>query len=1507
MTGKIVAATFLATFMAANGAVVSVVAPQEGAAKSVTVGNKPFLEYRTGVSAPIRATANAGWVFAGWYLTYDANTGVFSDKAPLANAVDWRSPAASYIVGDEDVTLYARFITPDEEGEVLEFDLAADFRLLAGDVDDDDRPFLTMTNVIDSVLSIESLSLPTLTVSGLPPGLTFDKNSLRLKGTPTTPGVYKVQTSAKNASGYSFSQIFYVRVANVATAHVEGTDYLVYYGEEMDEDIQQLFSIDDQASSVRTVGIKGLPSGLRVAEISEDGEKSLHITGAPLVTGCFTVWCNVTFTDGTVESASAVLTVADQDLSDYYVELSALEGVSVGDEFLLEDEIVIGTYDNESRTGMTGIMGLPSGLTSVKVATDEGFAYLLKGTLTKAGEFSVKVAVACEEWDDDKEIDVIKAKTLAKTVIVGDRPGLYVAVVPYVQDESDSLVGCKVSGAGVYTPGTTLRLSATAGAAYSFAGWCETDGNPRLIEGNDYRTPAVSMTVREGMETEWAAAFVLKSEDALDISALNDYECTLDPQAEEAFEDTFAVLSGSLPSFTFKNLPAGMTFTPSLTAPGDYVLAYDPSTVARQPSPGRYRVTVSATNVSRNSDTAQFLVTVQNLTNADIHVESDYGVLTPNVAMVPISLSNAVDFVRGDTLTVSGLPAGLKYNDKAAPYCLSGTPTKPGEYTLTFTAKIVVEAVTNATTHRVTYTYRNATATAFITVKPFPEIAVVLSDEAIHAGNKVTGGGSFKAGTKVALKATAAKDWTFAGWSGSAGVTGLASLNPSLSYVMGTDDLTEIEANFIHKRDDLLMVADPGVVTVVKNAAFSTNLIEALIETRSLPSVTVTGLPTGLKFDSKTFQISGTVGPTAKPGYVYVTVAAKNASGYTFTRILKFVVMDNAGGDIPSEPTLANEANIDFSDLDSLVTGEYYPQGTVMTPGFLVGAATNDAEVASVSITGLPAGLKTAVTLEEGAAAVELYGTPTKPGRYTLKVQVSYADRKRVTSEYAFIVEDGGSGWLDVESLDVSLGTVSGAGVYASGATVKLGAKPINGYVFAGWYEEGGLPFEVIAESDGVDCRTAAATFLFRKTMFNADVPALFGDFVSKVNDVISIEGLDEVWEIDPATDDELPFVVDSASLPKLTVSGLPKGVTLNAAAGKFVYSSSAQAQIVPGYYSVTVKAVNQSNVSATETLAVFVANKTSDAIGGLDPSADAYPLYAGVTLDPNKIMPEVESEDGWNLTASGLPAGLKLVQDKTTGAYSVTGVPTKAATNTVTFTATKGTEKQIATITVGVAALPAWANGTYDGAYFTFEAGETNAVGSMSLTVSTAGKVSGKILTGGQSYSFSAASLESYDVDAGAFTVQVAVPWTRTDLETFLLSVGHDENGVGFVYMEPIEDGAKFVEAVQNAWLRKDLSAPDFAAGAKQPVLTLDSGVICKFGAKGVVTLSGKIGAVPVSGKAQALSVSAVEGANARVVVYAANRQFEGGSFCEIVDVMLSDADGDGKIDSVLLPGSGD
>jgi len=78
-----------------------------------------------------------------------------------------------------------------------------------------------------------------------------------------------------------------------------------------------------------------------------------------------------------------------------------------------------------------------------------------------------------------------------------------------------------------------------------------------------------------------------------------------------------------------------------------------------------------------------------------------------------------------------------------------------------------------------------------------------------------------------------------------------------------------------------------------------------------------------------------------------------------------------------------------------------------------------------------------------------------------------------------------------------------------------------------------------------------------------------------------------------------------------------------------------------------------------------------------------------------------------------------------------------------------------------------------------------------------------------------------------------------------------------------------------------------------------------CKFGAKGVVTINGKVDGNTASGKAQTLLVDVREdgGYDARVVIYVANAKLEGGAFCEAVDVVLSDTDGDGKLDHAGQP----
>lgn len=1502
---------------------------------------------------------------------------------------------------------------------------------------------------VDATGTVTTVSHETIAVSGLPNGLSFDAANRRIYGRPTTPGLSIVSFTGRNESGFTFVQNLQVLVGAISSDHIKAWDDAddMPTGESLDWwTLEDLFVISYPSNEVKSVDLKGLPSGVTLAYDEEYDE--YFFSGKPRDEGVYSLTCTVTFSNMKVETAKTFLTVGNNSVL-CGTNFRPLQGHAVGDVVSRDDQQEIGFYDGDEQMGVRKITGLPPGMSATTVKRGNRTYYYLQGRFANAGVYKVSIS-ATSMWGYEK--------VLARNVIVRDLPGVYVAVDVL---DAEAAPGCAATGSGIYSIGSTARVTATADRDFSFAGWRDASGEPILFDGVDYRTKQMSFAVTSNLVVDMFADFVRKTDDLVDLSDLQGKTFDLDSEDIGGFQASFSAASGSLPTLTFKTLPAGVTCGPSSDAPAEYVLSWDPLTATRTPTPGRYRITCTAKNVSGNTDTAEFMIRVKNLTDPSIDVKDDYGVLTPKVEMEPISLSNAVDFAAGDTLTVAGLPTGTKY--ESAKHVLSGMPTKPGEYTLTFTAKIKATGET-------------VKATAYITVKDFPKVTVELDKTLAAAGNKVSGAGNYEPGKKVTLKATAAKGYLFNGWydAGSAlcsqaasyaytmgaadtnlvarfiastndwvgiscedvrdeyvtgeemepirvvldcgstptvkatglpsgvkladnaiggtptksgiypvtltvttagkltattdlklivrksdekivdvgwntafgKVTGpgiyatgktatlkatankgyvlngwydgeiLLSQATSYAYTVGATD-KQLEARFIEIRDDWLEVDEQETVVFVKNAQAATDFIAGLVDSGSTPTISVKGLPAGLRFDAKTSLVTG---KATKAAVGYMTLEVKNAGGYKFTRVVRYAVVENEGDPIPDDPELKNEADVDFSDLDGLETGMYCPLGEFGSRAFFVGPnPETGSEVASVKVAGLPAGLAASTSTDEGEAVVVVYGTPTKPGRFTVSVTVTYADRKSAKSEYAFTVEDGGSLWLDVLSFDETLGTATGSGVYASGEKVKITAKAAKNFVFTGWYEDSGLIFSGLQTMDGVDYRTASTSFIFRRDMFQfVDEPALFAEFIETATDkatlptVVFEEGF-EVWTINSAEDSSLEFwTTNSLSLPKLTVTGLPKGVTMDPVAGLFRYDSTFADKIVPGWYAVTVKANNQSKASATTTFEIFVENKVCDEIWGLDPAPDAYPLYVGLSLDPELIMPEVDLEDGWTLKQSGCPSGVKFVTDKE-GAkvvgYHLEGVPSKAGSYTVTFTATKGRETAVATITLDVSALPIWAVGSFDGVYLD---GGTNPVGSVNLSVTSAGKVSGKILKGGKSYAFSASSLGFFDAGEESFRAEVSIPWTSQNKEAFSIWFTKNVDEVGCADMASAaevccglpknEDEAHLV---QNVWTaRKDLNPLDFATGAKAPKASFGE-IDFSFGAKGAVTFKGKVDAVAVTGgKSQVLAgfYDAESGCNAQMVVYVANAKLEGGAFCKVLALKVTDEDGDGKIDHVEI-----
>ena len=275
----------------------------------------------------------------------------------------------------------------------------------------------------------------------------------------------------------------------------------------------------------------------------------------------------------------------------------------------------------------------------------------------------------------------------------------------------------------------------------------------------------------------------------------------------------------------------------------------------------------------------------------------------------------------------------------------------------------------------------------------------------------------------------------------------------------------------------------------------------------------------------------------------------------------------------------------------------------------------------------------------------------------------------------------------------------------------------------------------------------------------------------------------------------------------------------------------------------------------------------------------------------------DASAESATSVTASGLPSGLKLVKDKTTGAYTISGAPTSASsvnsrTGVVKASTVKVNVKTAAkntkTFQMGVIVkpLPAWAMGTYNGG------GEA---GQATLTIAKTGKVSGKYLSDGTTWSLSAAHYETFSLEDEIGVLQVI---GKKGKNAFT-----NEVTVGTLATDPTigtVDAERFV-AYQNLWKvepRKTLAK----AVAKAASLTFEATdlegrtgtVKLSFGSSGTTKVKGTFTYGENSrGKPLTVSISgsgvlcATGGDSYVVYVYLAPKKGKFGGLVEKLDLM--------------------
>ena len=447
----------------------------------------------------------------------------------------------------------------------------------------------------------------------------------------------------------------------------------------------------------------------------------------------------------------------------------------------------------------------------------------------------------------------------------------------------------KITYTGLLADGNTMTLKSTVNKGSIFAGWyLDPEGLQPLETAADYRTASLSYTVAEDVEAIYAKFVTAEDDTLLTLAVYEDGNKTEIGDSSATFrvdgpkELIFDIGSNSIPKATVKGLPAGMKFTakPVMKKGSKTEVEYPANCIYGAPTkPGVYTVTVSLTNATvKKAVTKTFNIEVPNLKAPGvIDVYNRYGEYVPGVSYIE-------EVPEAEGCTVTGLPAGMKWTAKALykkgskteietpANSVYGIPTTPGNYTVYFTKTV------NKEKH---------TATATFVVGSYPQLTVDIPESSDgKIGGKVTGAGAFAANKKVTLKATASKGYVFAGWYKD-GVpcdsTSVDYRNPSYTYVMGEDD-TQFYARFVTKEEEAdyemgIELIDEYYISlgddVQIRAGEVMEPVKVWVDSLTLPTATVTGLPTGLKFDAKTFTISGK--PT-KPGFYPITIEVKNAS-----------------------------------------------------------------------------------------------------------------------------------------------------------------------------------------------------------------------------------------------------------------------------------------------------------------------------------------------------------------------------------------------------------------------------------------------------------------------------------------------------------------------------------------------------------------------------------------------------------------------------------------------------
>jgi hypothetical protein len=346
--------------------------------------------------------------------------------------------------------------------------------------------------------------------------------------------------------------------------------------------------------------------------------------------------------------------------------------------------------------------------------------------------------------------------------------------------------------------------------------------------------------------------------------------------------------------------------------------------------------------------------------------------------------------------------------------------------------------------------------------------------------------------------------------------------------------------------------SEPAAVSEGATASFSITA-----DDRADPKVADRGMSNITWFvDGVLKQETKTGAPNAITSAFAYKTDANTVQGAAFRDVaVRAVALDKQGGATEAAWTLrVNNVmaaqTITFKALPvTALGGTNYNPGATSTSGLPVTYESSNLSVAQI-VNGLIR------IVGSGTSVI----TASQPGNTDYKAAVPVRQTLTVKALLSAVVSGGG--------------TVTGAGLYAPGAKVALSAKPAAGNTFLRW-EDGS--------------QTASRSLVIPNA--NVTVQAWFGLTAGIQPPVIANPGAQQATV---GVLFSLPLGIQSASLPAVTVTGLPAGLRYDAASRSVTGVPSAAVT----NKAVTVTAKNANSAPATLTFAVTVSPLPAWAVG---------------------------------------------------------------------------------------------------------------------------------------------------------------------------------------------------------------------------------------------------------------------------------------------------------------------